>query len=392
MALIKVACSLCPAGELGQCLGAIDWLMQRTDAAFTNLPVLYAFTPGPIGAASGEAVLLRRKHESHEPYLWCLVQFGNHRFQVFVPFCPADGCWFKPNQPIKVTTKHFPSRFGPDWPFGPTKFGVLDWSGRDLVRTDTKVTFHVERATVTDVRSDKIRYDENETATTAATIVNQTGAAAPATLVAKMIVDLDKSREIAQTAMTLEPGENKWSFSYSVGPETYGRAVEVRCLSEKGKLLDRWQEYYPVAAEWFRVQVPCGAPPLKSYKTDPWVTYQNQNHEFASEPTDFGPQIHDCEEYLSGAANYHVNVLNRNYRFTNAKKLGIMTTLYQNNAYSGQMGYELIRQHPEFALYDANSQLAVDPVLEDTPTRWRSPRRSRLGQSGRSPNRTWTEK
>jgi hypothetical protein len=150
MALIKVACSLCPPAELGQCLGAIDWLMQRTDAAFTNLPVLYAFTPGPIGAASGEAVLLRRKHEGPEPYLWCIVQFGNHRFQVFVPFCPADGCWFKPNQPIKVTTKHFPSRFGLDWSFGPTTYGVLDWSGRELVRTDAKMTFHVERAIRTD--------------------------------------------------------------------------------------------------------------------------------------------------------------------------------------------------------------------------------------------------
>ena len=150
MALIKVACSICPPAELPQCRGAIDWLMQRTDAVFANLPVLYAFSPGPIGEASGEAALLRRKQDGPEPYLWCLVQFGNHRFQVFVPFCPADGCWFKPNQPSSVRTMPFPLRFGPDWPFGPTKYGFLDWSGRESVQTDTTMTFHVEHAFRTD--------------------------------------------------------------------------------------------------------------------------------------------------------------------------------------------------------------------------------------------------
>lgn len=150
MALVKIACSICPADDLHQCRGAVDWLMQRTDASFTNLPVLYAFTPGPIEEASGEVVLLRRKRDGPEPYLWCLVQFRNHRFQVFVPFCSADSSWFNPSQPISVKTKHFPSRFGPDWRFGPTKYGLLDWSGRSPVQTDTEITFHVEHAVRTD--------------------------------------------------------------------------------------------------------------------------------------------------------------------------------------------------------------------------------------------------
>jgi hypothetical protein len=137
---------MCPTDDLPQCAGAIDWLMGRIPALFNKLPVLYAFTPGPIGEASGEAMLLRRKKEGPEPYLWCLVQSGNQRFQMFVPFCPADACWFKTNQPISVTSKHFTSRFGPNWRYGPTQFGFMDWSGANAIQTDTKVVFHVEQA------------------------------------------------------------------------------------------------------------------------------------------------------------------------------------------------------------------------------------------------------
>lgn len=44
-----------------------------------------------------------------------------------------------------------------------------------------------------------------------------------------------------------------------------------------------------------------------------------------------------------------------------------MGTFYQASSWSGQMGYEVIRQHPEFALYDANGQFAVDPVYGGYP-------------------------
>lgn len=140
MALIKVACSICPAEELPQCRGAIDWLMQRKEAAFHELPVLYASTPGPISQLCGEVILLRRKNKSREPYLWCLVQFGNVRLQAFVPFCPAD--W--PNESHSIS--HLPSRFGPNWKYGPTEYGDLDWSDTELVQTDMKVRFHVNHA------------------------------------------------------------------------------------------------------------------------------------------------------------------------------------------------------------------------------------------------------
>jgi hypothetical protein len=47
--------------------------------------------------------------------------------------------------------------------------------------------------------------------------------------------------------------------------------------------------------------------------------------------------------------------------------MGVRVTFYQNWAYSGQMGYEVIRQHPEFALYNPNGQFADDPIYGGYP-------------------------
>ena len=44
-----------------------------------------------------------------------------------------------------------------------------------------------------------------------------------------------------------------------------------------------------------------------------------------------------------------------------------MCTIYQNLSYSGSMGYEVIRKHPELALYDANGQLAADRIYGGYP-------------------------
>jgi HNH endonuclease len=46
MALVKIACSVCPMEDLGQCQNAIDWLMSRWTFRFSKFPVLFGFTPG----------------------------------------------------------------------------------------------------------------------------------------------------------------------------------------------------------------------------------------------------------------------------------------------------------------------------------------------------------
>lgn len=143
MALVKMACSVCPREDLGQCQNAIAWLAERQGFQMTQFPVYFAFTPGPISDASSEAILLRRKGHGTEPYLWFVVQFCNFRFQVFVPGCPADRHWSGDGSSLRVKREHYPSRFGPDWPFGPTIFSWGDWSGTEPSRMTARVNHRV---------------------------------------------------------------------------------------------------------------------------------------------------------------------------------------------------------------------------------------------------------
>lgn len=137
-ALVKFACSVCPKEEMGQIQGAIDWVRDRREVRFSSFPVGFVFTPGAeaAGERASHVILLRRKDVGPEPYLWFLVQFRNFRFQVPVPFCPADEgvTWSR--------MEHFQSLFLPSWPRGETTFSWLNWSGEEKVRTSWNVSHH----------------------------------------------------------------------------------------------------------------------------------------------------------------------------------------------------------------------------------------------------------
>jgi hypothetical protein len=143
MALVKIACSICPFEDLEQCRGAIDWIMGRKKFGIEPFPVLLAFTPGINTDIVSRAGLLRRKGDGPEPYLWCLVQFRGFRLQVYVPSCPADRHWFREDSPSNFTLAHFPSPFGPNWPAGTTTYGILDWSGTEPIRTAMNPIFQI---------------------------------------------------------------------------------------------------------------------------------------------------------------------------------------------------------------------------------------------------------
>jgi hypothetical protein len=151
MALVKIACSICPGDLLDQCSAAIDWIMMRAKVTMSGFPVLYAFTPGPINDNFSEVILLRRKVNEQIPYLWCVVQFSNFRLQTFVPFCVSDSQWLKQEQTIKFKCRHFPTRFGPNWPFGESELYLLDWAGTEPVQQSSTATFRINHA----VRIDK---------------------------------------------------------------------------------------------------------------------------------------------------------------------------------------------------------------------------------------------
>ncbi len=147
MALVKAACSLCPAEELHECATAIDWLMARLSARISKFPVLFAFTPGPNPYVTGRVMMLRRKVNEPIPYLWCIIATANYRFQFFVPFCPSDTGHDRRSE-YSFQARHFPIPFSDDWQYGPTQFGMLDLAGEEAVVNNPKVTLNVDRAEV----------------------------------------------------------------------------------------------------------------------------------------------------------------------------------------------------------------------------------------------------
>lgn len=210
---------------------------------------------------------------------------------------------------------------------------------------------------VTGIEPNKILYEEGEDAIAKVTLKNTTSTEQKVTLTALQYTDLDSSREVAQESMSIPAaGEKTWTIRYNVGPETYGRALEVRVMDSSGKELDRWQEYYQAAKEWLRVQMPTDA-----------GRYNNMSHYFSSEPTDWGVQPTDAETWVSVQVGFPVNPLARLNQTKSAQSKGKKFTFYQNFAFGGIMGYEEMRKHPEYVLYDPNGQFAVDPVYGGCP-------------------------
>lgn len=141
MALIKIGCSVCPTRDLSQCDPAIDWLMGRKQAQVSPFHVLEVFTPGVVDDAASEVVLLRRTSGEPIPYFWLVLQFKNFRLQTFIPFCPNDSDWFRIDAEAKLTYVHFPSKFGPNGPFGETTYRYSDWAGTKPVQYSPAVSF-----------------------------------------------------------------------------------------------------------------------------------------------------------------------------------------------------------------------------------------------------------
>jgi hypothetical protein len=225
-----------------------------------------------------------------------------------------------------------------------------------------------DAVTITDIHSNKVLYEENETATTRVSMVNTSGRSCAGTLVANMHLDIETTREIARAPFGVQPGQTgEWGFTYSVGPETYGRGIEVRFLDETGALVDTWQEFYAVAAEFFRVQQHSHDVSNSLYDVTPWVDYYNEGHYFANEPTDFGVSTVEAEQYLSGQAGYMINQAGRQAQIDHYRTMGIRQTFYQTFAFCGPAGYEEMRKHPEYVLYDENGQPAVDPIYGGYP-------------------------
>ena len=147
-ALVKIACSVCPRKDLPQCQRAVNWLMTEKGITISNFPVLRGFTPGPPEAFQSKVILLRRKQSGQEPYLWCVLQYLNHRLQFFVPSCPVDDPIFR-GGPVSLLLWHYRLPKIPfDWPHGESEYWLDDWSSEEESQLSIPLCFNVPHAEV----------------------------------------------------------------------------------------------------------------------------------------------------------------------------------------------------------------------------------------------------
>ncbi len=147
MALVKIACSICPYDILPHVQPAIDWLMgvgriypQSQHPKIQRFPVLYAVATEQKSEYVGRVLLLCRKTQIPAPYLWCVVACPNLFFQVFVPFCQQDS-WTREKTGGQATYAHFPVQ---EWLDGNVEHHIFDWAATDSVRDTPLVTINVE--------------------------------------------------------------------------------------------------------------------------------------------------------------------------------------------------------------------------------------------------------
>ena len=212
------------------------------------------------------------------------------------------------------------------------------------------------KVTIGSIQPNRRIYDENDDAIIRTTIVNKTGMEKKGTLVAIAHLDLDTGREVKREPFTIGAGKTEiWKFACNVGPETYGRGIEVRFLDEAGNLIDSWQEYFHVASEWLRVQIQSG-------RYSSMSTYTVQ-----TEPSNFSVHTTDAEIYKSADGKWRITTQSHRRGIDRIHKQGMKMTFYQNNSFAGIMGYEAMRKHPEHVMYDENGQFAIDKVYGGYP-------------------------
>ena len=236
----------------------------------------------------------------------------------------------------------------------------MDFPGVEIPRTAAPKTAPASVSAAVDgvalaVVPRKILYKQGENGVADVTLDNATGATVSGVLKAALYLDVGTRRDLAPRKVTLKPGRNGVALTFPVGKEMFGREIRVTFRSDDGRIVRSAREYFQAADEFMRVMMHGRS------------RYNNLRHYFAHEPTDFGVQETEDRQYLSCQPLYKVNRPAIDAQVRTFKRRGIKCSYYQNRAFGGIMGYEEVRKHPSYILYDANGQPQVDPVYGGTP-------------------------
>lgn len=147
-ALVKMAISTIDReDELAAFKYTMRWIRDpdHSKAMMNPCNVLLTFVPGPRPIPGVESMLFRRKesHQDNIPYSIYLLAFGNIIFQAIVPSHLDD----ESGNTKSFAIPYIPSRFEQDWPYGPVKCGVEDWSSVERSATTRRITLSAESVT-----------------------------------------------------------------------------------------------------------------------------------------------------------------------------------------------------------------------------------------------------
>lgn len=136
-AFVKIGLTLLPDSEVANFPHAMNWVQSLDHGRefASSFPIIYTFRPGPVPPDLIVAMILRRKAGIvGVPYCYLVLGYGNEVFQIQLPSEQHDSDM----NGRAYTLRAFPVPDAPDPAlYGAPKTGLLNLTGRDLVRGDT---------------------------------------------------------------------------------------------------------------------------------------------------------------------------------------------------------------------------------------------------------------
>lgn len=244
----------------------------------------------------------------------------------------------------------------------------------------------------------KINYKLNEDAVFSVTVANRGDAKENAELVLLDKWDLDQEKVITKMSVELE-GQSEKTFSIPWNTDSVRYGHESRAILMKdSKEISAKSEFFNVINEWWRVNIgvwpsviggteqgdrlckwygfkPYNTPfdrfyykswgnspigPFASYFTN-WTPW---NMSFSTFGGYYDPSYKDDEQWWAtaeGAEPRTYNDFKKEAAF--AKKWGVHRTKYLAQHFTGYVGFELLRKHPQWGLKDTKGDFSYgDPV------------------------------
>jgi hypothetical protein len=219
----------------------------------------------------------------------------------------------------------------------------------------------------------KLLYAPEETARITVTLRNTAAADQQADLIVTVVTDVAAERELLRRAVTVAAGANEEVIINASLEEQFGHEI-VAALMQDGHEVSRGREFFtvtdhaPLVSQYACGSVMAGTEKVIREQTIPgyrsnYITMCEIWMWSPSSFCDFAPKTEDwwgCERYV------HYNRSTLKTYIAEAHKNGIKVFTYVNHAFWGRHSWEILREHPEWAMYLANGQWYARFNVEDT--------------------------